>query len=111
MRVSVFGLGHGGLVSAASLVRDGHTVIGTDPHLQTMAATDAGAFPIPDAALNRLIAEAAEAGKFRATADPRSAVLDTDVSLICVATSTNANGSLNLHELDAVCMQIGTALA
>ena len=111
MRVSIFGLGHDGLVSAACLVRDGHTVIGTDPDLQTMAATDAGSFPIPDAAMNRLIAEAAGAGKFRATADPRSAVLDTDVSLICVATSSNANGSLNLHDLDAVCMQIGTALA
>jgi GDP-mannose 6-dehydrogenase len=76
-----------------------------------MALADVGRFPTLEPALNRLIAEAAGSGKFRTTADARSAVLETDVSLICVATSSNANGSLNLQDLDAVCMQIGAALA
>ncbi|HEY4816494.1 MAG TPA: nucleotide sugar dehydrogenase [Candidatus Acidoferrum sp.] len=111
MRVSVFGLGYVGLVSAACLARDGHTVIGTDAEPRRMALAGVGRFPILEPALNRLIDEAAGSGRFRTTADPRSAVLDTDVSLICVGATSNANGSLNLQDLDAVCMQIGAALA
>jgi GDP-mannose 6-dehydrogenase len=111
MRVSVFGLGYVGLVSAACLARDGHTVIGTDADARRMALADVGRFPLWEPALSSLITEAVASGRFRTTADPRSAVLDTDVSLICVATSSNANGSLNLQDLDTVCMQIGTALA
>jgi GDP-mannose 6-dehydrogenase len=111
MRVSVFGLGYVGLVSAACLARDGHTVIGTDADPQRMALADIGRFPLLEPALNTLIAEAVGSGRFQTTPDPRSAVLDTDVSLVCVATSSNANGSLNLQDLDAVCMQMGTALA
>jgi GDP-mannose 6-dehydrogenase len=111
MRVSVFGLGYVGLVSAARLARDGHTVIGTDAEPQRIAQVGIGRYPLLEPALNSLIAEAVCSGKFRTTADLRSAVLQTDVSVICVATSTNANGSLNLEDLDAVCRQIGTALA
>lgn len=111
MRVSVFGLGSVGLVSAAYLARDGHTVIGTDLEPQRMALADIGRFPTLEPALNSLIADAVGSGRFQTTADPRTAVLDTDVTLICVATSSNTNGSLNMQDLDAVCMQIGTALA
>jgi GDP-mannose 6-dehydrogenase len=111
MRVSVFGLGYVGLLSAACLTRAGHTVIGTDPEPQRAASAGIGRFLLLDPGLKRLITEAASSGRFRTTLDARSAVLESDATLICVATPSNANGSLNLRDLDAVCIQIGTALA
>jgi GDP-mannose 6-dehydrogenase len=70
-----------------------------------------GRFLILDPSLKLAITEAASSGTFRTTLDARSAVLESDATLICVATPSNSNGSLNLRDLDAVCIQIGTALA
>ena len=50
------------------------------------------------------------AGKLRATKDPREAVLDSDVSLVCVGTPSRANGALDLSHVWAVAEQIGDAL-
>jgi GDP-mannose 6-dehydrogenase len=111
MRVSVFGLGYAGLFSAACLTRAGHTVIGTDPEPRRTALTDMGRFLVLDPRLKLSITEAARSGIFRTTLDARSAVLQSDATLICVATPSNANGSLNLRDLDAACIEIGTALA
>jgi GDP-mannose 6-dehydrogenase len=111
MRVSVFGLNDVGHVSAACLARNGHIAIGVDTELQGMAPAGIGRPPVLEPCLDRLIAESAGSEKFHTTLDARSAVLESDVSLICVGTSSNANGSLNLRDLDRVCMQIGTALA
>lgn len=111
MRVSVFGLGHAGLQSAAWLTRAGHTVIGTGPEPHMVAQADVGRSLILDPSLRSLINEAANTGKFRTTLDARAAVLETDATLICVATPSNTNGSPNLRDLDTVCIEIGTALA
>src|ERR1700731_1369269 len=111
MRVSVFGLDHVGCVSAACLARNGHIVIGVDAKPPKMAPARIGRLPVLEPGLDRLIAESARSEKFHTTVDARSAVLESDVSLICIAPSSNANGSLNLRDLDRVCMQIGTALA
>src|SRR6202011_2248172 len=103
MRISVFGLGDVGCISAASLARNGHIVIGVDAEPPKVAQASI-ALPVLEPGLDRLIAESTRAEKFRTTVDARSAVLESDVSLICVATSSNVNGSLNLQDLDRVCM-------
>src|ERR1700686_4528952 len=111
MRVSVFGLSYDGCVSAACLARNGHTVIGVDAEPQKTAVATLGRVPVLEPGLDRLINEFAGPEKFRTTVDARSAVLESEISLICVGTRSNANGSLNLRDLDRVCRQIGTALA
>ena len=111
MRVSVFGLGYVGCVSAACLARDGHAVIGVDVDQQKVAAVASGRSPVIERGLDQLIAEVTRTGKLRATLDSKAAVEQTDVSLICVGTPSNGNGSLNLHYLERVCMEIGGALA
>lgn len=111
MRISVFGLGYVGCVSAACLARDGHTVIGVDVDPHKVATTNAGRAPVLEPALENLIGDVVNAGRLRATVDARSALQQTDISLICVGTPSNSNGSLDLRYLDRVCMQIGGALA
>jgi len=111
MRVSVFGLGYVGCVSAACLARDGHTVIGVDVDPQKVAAIAVGKSPVLEPGLDQLMADGVRSGRLQATLDSRAAVQQSEISLICVGTPSNPNGSLNLRYLDRVCIEIGRALA
>jgi GDP-mannose 6-dehydrogenase len=111
MRISVFGLGYVGVVSSACLARDGHTVIGVDPNLTKVDLVNSGHSPIVEAEVDELIAEAVENGRLTATTDPHSAVIDTDISLVCVGTPSQSNGSLDLTYVRSVCEEIGTAIS
>src|SRR5882762_7853976 len=110
MRISVFGLGYVGCVSAACLARDGHSVIGVDVNPQKVEAAGSGLSPVIEKGLDKLMSDVVTSGKMRATLDSQAAVLHSDLSLICVGTPSNGNGSLSLQYLDRVCTEIGTAL-
>ena len=110
MKVSVFGLGYVGSVSAASFAADGHTVVGVDVNPDKVASLNEGRSPIVEKGLDELIRQTAADGRLRATANTAEAVEATDLSLICVGTPSRRNGSLDLTYLERVCEQIGTAL-
>jgi GDP-mannose 6-dehydrogenase len=111
VKVAVFGLGYVGCVSAACLARDGHTVTGVDVSAQKVEAVAGGRSPLIEPGLNQLVRDTVRAGRLRATTDSCAAVRQSDVSLICVGTPANGNGSLNLHFVQHVSRQIGAALA
>src|SRR3989442_2175214 len=111
MRVSIFGLGYVGSVSAACLAQDGHTAIGVDVNPQKMALVAAGHAPVLESGLDEVVGEAVGSGRLMVCPDGQAAVHDSDVSLICVGTPSNGNGSLNLHYVENVCGEIGKALA
>ncbi len=111
MRISVFGLGYVGCVSAACLAREGHTVIGVDVNPLKIERINAGHSPIIEPGLSEIIAEMTGSGQLRATLDGNAAVQESDVSIICVGTPSNENGSLNLHYLQNVCREIGQGVA
>jgi GDP-mannose 6-dehydrogenase len=110
MRVSVFGLGYVGSVSAASFAADGHDVTGVDVNPGKVASVNAGASPIVEPGLEELLSNGVANGRLRATTDTAAAVRASDVSLICVGTPSRRNGSLEFTYLERVCEQIGTAL-
>jgi GDP-mannose 6-dehydrogenase len=110
MRVSVFGLGYVGCVSAASLADDDHRVIGVDVNEEKVAAVNAGRSPIVEPGLDQVLDRAVAAGRLRATTNPAEAVGASDVSIVCVGTPSRRNGSLDLAYLERVCRQIGAAL-
>jgi GDP-mannose 6-dehydrogenase len=110
MRVSVFGLGYVGSVSAASFAADGHDVVGVDVNDAKVQAINEGRSPIVEPGLNELLHDVTVTGRLRATTDTAAAVHDTDLSLVCVGTPSRRNGSLDLTYLGRVCDQIGAAL-
>ena len=110
MKVSVFGLGYVGSVSAASFAADGHTVVGVDVNPEKAASVNEGRSPIVEKGLPELIEESVRRGALRATTRTSEAVAETDLSLICVGTPSRKNGSLDLTYLERVCDQIGEAL-
>ncbi len=110
MRVSVFGLGYVGSVSAASFAADGHNVIGVDVNPGKVESLNSGRSPIVEPGLDDLIRTTSEGGHLRATTETAEAVHETDLSLLCVGTPSRRNGSLDLSYLERVSEQIGDAL-
>lgn len=110
MRLSIFGMGYVGAVSAACLAKDGHRVVGVDPNETKVELINEGSSPIVEKDLGELLKSGAENGLISATVDAREAVLGTDVSFICVGTPSQSNGSLDLGFVRKVCGEIGRAL-
>ena len=110
MKVSIFGLGYVGSVSAASFAADGHHVVGVDVNADKVAAINAGTSPIIEPGLGDVLAQGVADGRLRATTDTAEAIRDTEVSLICVGTPSRRNGSLDFSYLERVCEEIGASL-
>jgi GDP-mannose 6-dehydrogenase len=110
MRVSIFGLGYVGCVSAACFAKDGHQVTGVDVSSTKVEIINSGKSPIVEAGIGELIAEMTSAGRLKATTDAGDAVLHSDISLVCVGTPSQPNGSLDLTFIKRVCQEIGAAL-
>jgi GDP-mannose 6-dehydrogenase len=110
MRISVFGLGYVGSVSAACLASRGHEVVGVDVSEAKAGMLASGRSPVVEPGLAELIAESAEAGRLSATTRADDAIAQTELSLICVGTPSQANGSLDLDNVARVCEEIGTAM-
>ena len=110
MRVSVFGLGYVGAVTAACLAKAGHQVIGVDVNEEKVAMVNAGASPVVEPGLEELIAEGVAAGRLRTTGSSEEAVDKTDVALICVGTPGHANGRPDVSAVEQVGQEIGRAL-
>jgi GDP-mannose 6-dehydrogenase len=110
LRISVFGLGYVGTVSAACLANEGHTVFGVDPVGTKIDLINQGHSPIIEADISELLAANVKSGRLRATDESMQAILDTDLSFICVGTPSQPNGNLDLTFIRRVCEQIGQAL-
>jgi len=111
MKIAVFGLGYVGVVSAACLARDGHSVVGVDPNAIKVDFLRQGKSPIVEPGLEELIDAAVTAGRLVAGSDPAAAVAQCDVLMVCVGTPGQANGSLDLSYVRRVVQQIGAQLA
>jgi GDP-mannose 6-dehydrogenase len=110
MRISVFGIGYVGCVSAACFAKAGHEVIGVDLNPTKVGIINSGKSPIVETGLEDLISEMVMAGRLHAVTCPCDAIRETEVSLVCVGTPSNANGSLNLSHIQRVCEEIGAAM-
>ncbi|HEY7115109.1 MAG TPA: nucleotide sugar dehydrogenase [Tepidisphaeraceae bacterium] len=109
-RISIFGLGYVGAVSAGCFAERGHDVVGVDVADAKVALLASGRSPIMEAGLEELLARHAKSGRLTATGDADFAIAATDVSLICVGTPSMADGTPDVSAVSRVCEQIGRAL-
>jgi GDP-mannose 6-dehydrogenase len=110
LRISVFGLGYVGTVSAGCLAHDGHEVIGVDPVHAKVDLINAGKSPIIEAEIEEIICSEVKSGRLRATTDQDKAIYETELSFVCVGTPSQVNGNLDLTYIRRVCELIGEAL-
>ena len=111
MRLAVFGLGYVGSVTAACLANHGHQVIGVDPDAHKIDPIRAGRSPIIEAGVDELVRAGRDAGTLDATSDAAAALDGAQLSLVCVGTPSQHNGSLDLSYLERVAGEIGRRLA
>ena len=110
MKLSVFGLGYVGCVSAACLADSGNEVIGVDVNPTKVDIINSGNSPIIETGINELIGKVVHEGRLSATTDSARAINDSELSVVCVGTPSNQNGSLHLRHVEQVCAEIGAAL-
>ena len=111
VKISIFGVGYVGAVSAGCLASLGFDVIAVDVSPAKIAMINQGISPVVEAGIDVLIADAVAAGRIRATDDVAHAVAESDVSFISVGTPSAADGSVSMSAIDDVVAAIGQAIA
>lgn len=110
-KISVFGLGYVGVVTAACFAKEGHQVIGIDISKDKVDLLNNGKSPIVEEQIEDLISLAVNSGKLKCYTDSLIAIEQTDIIFICVGTPSAKNGSLNTSYIKNVCLDIGSKLS
>ena len=110
MTISIFGLGYVGCVSLGCLARNGFQVIGVDVNKTKVHLINQGLPTIIEKDIDTIIKEQHKSGKIRATKDYHQAVMESDMSIICVGTPLGEDGNLNLEYIYQTAKQIGEVL-
>src|SRR5213593_2699741 len=104
MRINIYGLGYVGSVSAACLAADGHDVLGIDIDRAKVDSINRGMSAVVEPGLSELVNRGVACNRLRATTDT---IDDADISIICVGTPSNENGSLCLEYITRAAAEIG----
>jgi GDP-mannose 6-dehydrogenase len=111
LRIGVFGLGYVGSVTAASLADQGHRVTGVDINPVKLRLIQDGKAPVLEPGLGEIIQRNVNAGRLRVSEDAEDVLARTDLSIVCVGTPSNKNGSTDLTALERTVITIGRALS
>ena len=109
-KISIFGLGYVGTVSAVCFGSLGHDVIGIDSDNSKVKQVNLGLSPIVEKGLGEMLAQQIAEGKLTASLDVKAAIRDSDISFIAVGTPSNVDGSLDLSYVQAVLKDIAIEL-
>jgi len=110
MNISIFGLGYVGAVSLGCLARDGHSVIGVDIDPTKLELIRSGKTPVVEEGMVELMAQVAASGRVSVTTDVVQAVMDSDLSLVCVGTPSAPNGSQDQSAIIKLAHDLGRAM-
>lgn len=102
MKITVFGSGYVGLVTAACFARMGNKVLCVDIDAAKVEALRTGRVPIREQGLDDLVAAGIAAGNLRFTTDPAEGVAHGLYQFIAVGTPADEDGSADLRHVLAV---------
>jgi GDP-mannose 6-dehydrogenase len=110
MNISLFGLGYVGAVTATCLAELGHRVVGVEVSRDKVDMINEGKAPVVEPELQDRIGAVVSDGRLRATQDAETAIISSDISLICVGTPSDSVEGVSLETVENVITQIGSAL-
>jgi GDP-mannose 6-dehydrogenase len=84
--------------------------VGIDTNPVKVNSINSGQSPIAEAGVAELIREMVACGRLRACTPAVSAIEQSELSLVCVGTPSNKDGSPNLTSVQRVCRLIGSVL-
>ena len=108
--ISVVGLGYVGAVTTACLSTIGYNVIGMDKDKLKVDSINKGISPIFEVGLPALIKESVDSNHLYAVDDIDHAVLNSDITFLCICTPSGEHGECDISHLINVCESVGKAL-
>ncbi|VVB95779.1 UDP-glucose 6-dehydrogenase AglM [uncultured archaeon] len=109
MKISVIGTGYVGTVSAACFAELGHEVICVDVDRSKIDMINSGIPPIHEEGLPELLKKHA-GKKLSATSDYGLAIMNSEVSFICVGTPSDSEGNIDVGIVKAASSSLGDSL-
>ncbi|HEX68484.1 MAG TPA: UDP-glucose/GDP-mannose dehydrogenase family protein [bacterium] len=107
MKLSVIGVGHVGLVTAACFARKGHKVVGVDADEKKITLLQKGKTPFYEPGLEELVQSGLKEKKLVFTTSIREGVKEGEVIFICVGTPPLESGEADLSYVEKVAREIG----
>jgi len=108
MNISIIGTGYVGLVTGACFAKLGHMVTCVDIDPEKVQKINNGVSPIYEEGLDHLLVTYKD--KITATTDYKTALMNTDVTFICVGTPSLKNGTIDVSYLKESTKQIASTL-
>ncbi|MFH1450633.1 MAG: UDP-glucose/GDP-mannose dehydrogenase family protein, partial [archaeon] len=99
-----------GLITGVGFASKGHDVTCVDVVREKVEQINKGGSPIFEEGLDELLKQVLKKGKFRATMDIKDAVINSEISFICVGTPSREDGSADLSYVESAAKAIGSAL-
>jgi UDPglucose 6-dehydrogenase len=110
-RLAVIGAGYVGLVTSATLVRQGHDVCCADIVPEKVAMLSRGEIPIVESGLDQMVREGMANGRLRFALGASAAVSDREFIFLCLPTPALADGSADMSSILEVAREIGPQLS
>ncbi|MDD1763801.1 MAG: nucleotide sugar dehydrogenase [Methanobacteriaceae archaeon] len=108
--VTIYGLGHMGLPTAALLAKSGLKVLGADINPQIVDTINDGFSPIMEPGLNEMVYETVKSSLLSATTNMGEASRNSEVHMVIVPTPVDENNVANLKAVELACSSIAEGL-
>lgn len=100
MKITIFGTGYVGLVSAGCLAEKNHDIICYDNNIKKINKLVEGIVPIFEPGLDKLIADGINSSKLIFTSSAEVALQSPEIIILCVGTPDDGTGATNLKAIE-----------